>query len=82
MTEDEFIDRIKILLSDAHERPESAFDPLIPRMREAYAKDGSIADGDLEIIILGCDDDDLMEMLAERYPLTNEIAASLEDDLP
>lgn len=79
-TEDEFITRVKTLLADEHERPETAFDPLVPLMRAAYEREGGIEDGDLEIIIRGCDDESLTDRLADRYPLTNEIAASLQED--
>lgn len=78
-TEDDFIARIKALLADEHERPQSAFDHLIPQMRAAYARDGAISDGDMAVIFQGSDDENLPDQLADRYPLLNEIAASLDE---
>lgn len=79
-TEDEFVTKIKALLADEHDRKESSFDHLTAKMREAYAREGSILDDDLEVVINGSDDDDVTDALSEKYPLTTEIAASVEDD--
>jgi hypothetical protein len=79
-SEDDFIASIKAILADENDRPESAYDNLVPQMRAAYAKEGSISDDDLLVIFQGCDDEDLPDILAERYPLTNAIAASVDED--
>lgn len=79
-TEEEFITKIKELLVEEHERPAESFDNLIPKMKAAYAAENGVSDKELEVIFLGSDDEDLLDKLADRYPMTNEIAASLYDE--
>jgi hypothetical protein len=80
MREEEFVSKIKALLADEHDCKESAFDNLVPQMRAAFAKEGSISEDDLTVLFHGSDDDDLPDLLADKYPLIDAIASSIEDD--